>query len=392
MPETQVQGSVLVLILYDICEEIRLEDLRRILGVQPAGREPSFRHPAPEYVRFQRSPVVETVDAIVLETGETVTGRMKYYDYGVVSVEFQLPFNGSWESLVGLSSRHVAGQEFERRAIEVARQKVKRATPALVKPYENWLTEDYYIFHVSDAEGHPLAASLVKEHGDEIAQIVRGENVGLSDEERREVLASCLSYYPTDLAVLGWNAAFLFDSAAGAVTTIQLLEYANSQLLEFRYYDEVLTRRLASVYQSLDKGTGFMARWRLARASARLHTLLLDVTELTERTDNAIKFLSDMFSARLYRLAANKVGVLDYKTLVQQKISTAENLYKFMVDQFNQGRAFVLELMVVIILIIELVFCSAGRHKGGTVQPRAGRPEEFNGTFSYFLLRYQLLC
>lgn len=361
MTDPQLQGSVLVLILYDICEEIRLEDLRQILGIQPPGREPSFKHPAPEYVRFQRPPVVEAVEPIVLETGETVAGRMKFYDYGVVSVEFQLPFKGDWGSMVNLSSRHVAGQEFERRALEVARQKVKRALPSLVKPYKDWLTEDYYIFHVCEAEGHPLAANLVKEHSDEIAQIVRGENVKLSDEERREVLASCISYYPTDLAVVGWNAAFLYDTAAGAVTTIQLLEYANSQLLEFRYYDEVLTRRLASVYQSLDKGTGFMARWRLARASARLHTLLLDVTELTERTDNAIKFLSDMFSARLYRLAANKVGVLDYKSLVQQKIDTAENLYKFMVDQFNQGRAFVLELMVVIILIIELVFFFGGK-------------------------------
>lgn len=361
MPELQLRGSVLVLLLYDICEEIRLEDLRQILGIQPPGREPSFKHPAPEYVRFQRPPVVETVDPIVLETGETVTGRMKYYDYGVASLEFQLPFKGDWESLVNLSSRHLAGQEFERRAIDVARGKVKKAMPALVKPYENWLTEDYYIFHIEEAEGHPLAAHIVKEHGDEIAQIVRGENVKLSDEERREVLASCISYYPSDLAVLGWNAAFLYDTAAGAVTTIQLLEYANSQLLEFRHYDEVLTRRLALVYESLEKGTGILARWRLARASALLHTLLLDVTELTERTDNAIKFLSDMFSARLYRLAANKVGVLDYKSLVQQKISTAENLYKFMVDQFNQGRAFLLELMVVIILIVELVFFFGGK-------------------------------
>jgi len=89
--------------------------------------------------------------------------------------------------------------------------------------------------------------------------------------------------------------------------------------------------------------------------------LLLDVTELTERADNAIKFLSDMFSARLYRLAAGKVGVPDYKNLVQQKLGTAENLYRFMVDQFHQGRAFVLELMVVIILIIDLIFLFRGK-------------------------------
>ena len=361
MPLAHLKGSVLVLILFDVCEEIRLEELRKILGAHAPGREPSFKHPAPQYVRFERPPVVEPADSITLESGEAVTGKLKYHDYGVVSVEFQLPFEGDWASWVNLSSRYVAGQEFERHATQIARQRLGRAGPALVKPYENWLTEDYYIFHIIEAEGRPTAADLVKSHGDEIAEIVRGENTRLSNEECREVLASCISYYPSDLAVIGWNAAFLYDTPAGAETTIQLLEFANSQLLEFRYYDEVLTQRLASVYQSLDKGTGLLARWRLARASARLHTLLLDVTELTERTDNSIKFLSDMFSARLYRMAANKVGVLDYKSLVQQKLGTAENLYNFMVEQFNQGRAFILELMVVIILVIELVFLFKGK-------------------------------
>ena len=135
-----------------------------------------------------------------------------------------------------------------------------------------------------------------------------------------------------------------------------VIHYANSQLLEFRYYDEVLTRRLKRVYQSLDRGTGFLARWRLSGAAARLYTLLLEVTELTERTDNSIKFLSDMFSARLYRMAAAKVGVPDYKELVDRKLRTADSPYRFMVEQFNQSRAFALELLVVVILIVELWF------------------------------------
>jgi hypothetical protein len=46
---------------------------------------------------------------------------------------------------------------------------------------------------------------------------------------------------------------------------------------------------------------------------------------------------------------------------VTQKVRTAEELYRFMVDQFNQSRAFLLELTVVIILIIELVYLFRGR-------------------------------
>ena len=80
----------------------------------------------------------------------------------------------------------------------------------------------------------------------------------------------------------------------------------------------------------------------------------LDVTELTERTDNAIKFLSDMFYARAYRVAATEVGVTDYRTLVERKLRIAGDLYESMVGSFHQARSFVLEMMVVAILIIEL--------------------------------------
>jgi hypothetical protein len=139
-----------------------------------------------------------------------------------------------------------------------------------------------------------------------------------------------------------------------------LLEYANTQLLEFRHYDELLTARLTEVYQMLDRGTGPLQRWRMAREAARLNTIRLDVRELTERSDNAIKFLSDMFSARLYRLAAARVGVPDYRRLVDEKLRVASELYQFMNDRFHQSSALLLESMVVLILIIDLIFLFRG--------------------------------
>jgi hypothetical protein len=353
-------GSVLVLIQFDVCEEIHLDQLRQIFGARTL-EQPSLKHPAPGYVRYQRPPVVEAVEALVLDSGERLEGQIKYYDYGVLSVVLELPFAGDWDALVRLGSRWVWDVDFAGHASRIVRQKLERAAPALVKPYQNWLSEDYFIFHVREISGAPSVAELISTQGARIAQIVRGETAQLSDGERNEILQSGISYYPHDLAVIGWNAAFLYDSDAGAETAIQLLEYANSQLLEFRHYDELLTEELESVYASFDKGTGMLARWRLARDATKLHTVLLDVNELTEHADNAIKFLSDMFSARLYKLAASKVGVPDYKDLVTQKVQTAEELYRFMVDQFNQSRAFVLEALVVIILVIELVYLFRGK-------------------------------
>ena len=168
------------------------------------------------------------------------------------------------------------------------------------------------------------------------------------------MLQASLSYYPSDLLVVAWVAALVYDTAEGAAPTIQLLEYANAQLLEFRHYDEVLTRVLESVYKTLEHRGGLFRRWRMAREAERLNTLRLDITELTERTDNAIKFLSDMFYARAHRIAAGRVGVPDYRHLVEEKLRTAGELYDFMMNEFHQARAFILEVLVVAILVIEL--------------------------------------
>jgi hypothetical protein len=357
-----LQGSVLVLIQFDVSEEIRLDALRDIFGARR--QEASFKHPAPGYVRFQRPPVVERVEPLVLESGERLDAQIKYYDYGVLSVVFELPFSGDWDTLVRLAGRWVWDTDFTSFAQKIVKQKLERARPALVKPYDDWLHEDYFVFHVREIAGNPPASELLAAEGGRIAQIVRGENCPLSDGERQEILQSRISYYPNDLVVLGWNGAFIYDNAAGAEPAIQLLEYANSQLLEFRHYDELLTRELQSVYEFMDHGkTGIWARWRTAKRATRLHTVLLDVDELTERADNAIKFLSDMFSARLYKLAASRIGVTDYKDLVNQKVHTAEELYRFMVEQFHQSRAFVLEFLVVVILIIELFWLFKGSLK-----------------------------
>jgi hypothetical protein len=361
-PICPLHGSILVLIQYDVCEEIRLDVIRQLLQARHA--QATFKSSqAPGYVRYQRPPAVDRLEPIVLDSGERLTGEIKYYDYGVVSLVFELPFAGDWDKLVELSARWTSDTAFEKLANRVVRQRLERAAPALIKPYkeEKWLQEDYYIFHVREIDGSPAAEALLASNRNLIAQVVRGETCTLSDSERAEILQSRISYYPTDLAVIGWNAAFIYDTQAGAETAIQLLEYANSQLLEFRHYDELLTSELENVYDFLERGgTNTWSRWRTARAASKLHTVLLDVNELTERADNAIKFLSDMFSARLYKLCAQKVGVPDYKDLVREKLNTAEDLYRFMIDQFNQSRAFVLELMVVVILIIELIYFFKG--------------------------------
>jgi len=354
-----LRGSFSALVLYDVAEQIRLDTLRSLAGMEAPPREPVFKHLTPDYVRFERPPVVEHLGSISIGTGEPFQVRIKYFEYGVVSVELRLDFEADWEDLVRLSSRWMAEPEIEKRTLEIVRGCLERVGAALVDSYESRLDEDYNIIHVREArddQGQPLtAAALLAQHGQHVAQIVRGEATPLAPSEQNEALQAALSYYPCDLVVPGWVAAFVYDTPEGAVPTIQLLEYANTQLLEFRHYDEVLTRVLNTVYRALGHRGRFLRRWKMAGEAERLNALRLDVRELAERTDNAIKFLSDMFYARAYRVAASRVGVPDYRNLVDQKLKIAGELYEVMVNEFHQARAFILEAMVVAILVIELI-------------------------------------
>lgn len=354
----QLNGSISILALYDVCEEIRLQDLPPYIQGKAVPR--TFKHTAPDYVRFERPPVVESIEPVSIQTGERFEATLQYYDYGVVNLVLRHPFAGDWQQMQELASKWVSSTAFDDLSLRIVREKVAAVRPALVRPYESWPSEDYYIFHVLSSPELSKASEVIARYGQQISQIVRGESGLLAEGERSEVIQASMSYYPNDLTVVSWSAAFILDNEQGAEASLRLLEYANSQLLQFRHYDELLTRELRNVYRFLQKRAGVLAGWRMRPAAARLRTILLEVSELTERTNNALKFVGDMFAARLYKLCAVRIGVTDYGDLVAEKLRTIENLYSVMIDQFQQSRGFVLELMVVLILIIELGFLFHG--------------------------------
>ena len=227
---------------------------------------------------------MERLEPITLTGGEKLTPQVKSYDYGVISVLFELGFEADWETLIQLASRWVPNYALERQAQQIIRGRMDRIASALVRPYRDWLAEDYYIFTLSNVSGHPPASELLAQHGPQIAQILRGETVLLARGETEDVLQASLSYYPNDVVVVGWNAALVYDTPAGAETSVQILEYANSQLLEFRYYDELLTRELAAVYTSLKQREGLLRRWRMRGEASRLNSVTIEVAELVERS------------------------------------------------------------------------------------------------------------
>jgi hypothetical protein len=360
----KVQGYFRILNFFDMGEAIEMERLPALLGPGAVRHAPGFVHQTPEYAQAQNVPIRESVGSITLASGEKLEAAIKYYWFGVASVEFSTPFACDFESLGPQSYRWMNATEVEKAAEDLLHSRTEQFRPALTKPSTKWLDEDYLVIdiHLAEhADGRAVTAEeLLEAYGGEVAQLVRGEVIPLSGAEREEVLRAALSYYPNDLVVVGWAAALVYDKPEATSAVIDLLEYANTQLLEFRYYDELLTALLSNVYSSLEGEESFLTGLRLPRRAGRLNRLRLDIMELAERTEYAVKFISDTYYARVYRLSSVRIGVNDYKTLVAEKLKTAGELYEFMVTQFNERRMFALEVVVAVLVLLDVILLLKG--------------------------------
>jgi hypothetical protein len=99
---------------------------------------------------------------------------------------------------------------------------------------------------------------------------------------------------------------------------------------------------------------------RYRRAARQVHALFIDVNELTDKTENALKMVGDVYAARLYSLVAGRLGLDRWKQNVEEKLDTLDDIYRFTVDQTQMSRGHLLELTIILILILELVLFFLG--------------------------------
>jgi len=360
-----LRGSIRIFVFFDVGEAFDLEKLRTLVGPRAGPTKPDFPRRTPEYVRFENPPIEEPSEPLTLGSGEKVVCSIKYYEYAIVEVQLQVPFGGTWDDLMRQTARWMDAPDLEPECRAVVTRHLQRTSSAITRPRAEWLQENYLVIdldQMKDEEGEMLTADqILNSFGEQIGQLLRGEEARLARSTNDRILQGSLSYYSTDLLVVGFNAALVYDRPEESARSIQILEYARMQLLEFRYYDNYMTRVLADVYNNLDHKTNvLLSRWALPREANRLNTIRLDVMELTERVDNAIKFVSDSYYALAYRTAATRAGVPEYRDLVEKKLDTARELYDFMMAQFNEARLFLLEAAITILCFLDVLLLLRG--------------------------------
>ncbi len=221
------------------------------------------------------------------------------------------------------------------------------------RPSASTLEEDYLVATVQSFAA-PIAAAALGTDID-LVPLLSGEHERLADTARADILARRFSYYTDDLVVLTWDRAFIYEPRRDT-DVADVLEVANAQLLEMRYYDELLDDELPRMYDLVEATRRWsLAPRRFANLARRLYALVAEVTELTEKVDNALQVTEDVYLARVYTAALELFRVKLVSDAVDRKLAIIRDTYQALYDESASARAGLMETLILLLILVEVV-------------------------------------
>jgi hypothetical protein len=353
-----ITGTLHVFLALDWGDEILLDQARQLVPAESLVL--LRRRRTPTWFSYQPAPLYLALDPITLPLAEIgkveVRPGLTLFDFAAVSVAVRVPFSLTEEQLRGLASTLAEPTQLIQGLQAAVRPLYERLQPAIREPsWSEGFLEEYFVFQFPHdppvaAEGKPLASSL-----EWVANLVHLESGGLSQEESSEALRLRLSYSRTDLLIVDWAAAALFDRECDE--TLQALEFANLQLVEFRSIDQRLDKSLAEAEKLIRSLTQtWLPFWRLfGRPLRRVGEFKVEANHLFERTGNALKLVGDPYLARAYRLASARFHLETWEQSILRKLSVAEGIYQVVATQAGAFRTEFLEALIVLLIVIEIV-------------------------------------
>ncbi len=356
-------GTLRVYRLFDVADAIDLGRAEALAGA-PTSRvrlEGSRTHSA---IEIPRPPLRLALGprALPLASGERPChARANLLDYGVASVLYELPIpkGTPLEALLPLAEELLdqPTPALDAAARREASDLAAALGPALEKPHAWEGLETYTVFFVRAFEGQTTARDLMERAP--LARLLLGETSPqpLAHAEVEDVLKHHFSYLADDLAVVDWNSAFVYEPSA--VTDIpDLLEFATAHLLELRYYDALLDRELQRLYDEVEVAggrTSVLTR-RYVKLQRRTAALLLELSEMIERLENAVKIVGDFYLARLYQAAVRRFRLPAWQETVLRKQRLLADVNQLLNAEAGRRRSELLEITIILLLLWEVVY------------------------------------
>ncbi len=350
----RLDATIHLAFAFDIGYEIDLDRARAMLPGESGLL--ARRRRTPDSIQYRPAPLRLTLDASGmalpggLATTRPLRAELTVFDFAAISLMVQFPVRASASELLELAGNLAEPSPLNVAARLVVNPWIERLKPVVDGFEVSDLIEEYIVFQLGDVKPDWIATNT-----DWIAGLIRLESGPLSAAEVREATKLGFSYTPDDLVMLDWAAGFVADR--DCADTLQVIEFANVQLLEFRHIDDRLDDRLEAAYRLIHAERGRGPRlWRTHSATVRsVRELEIEATSLFERADNNLKLIGDQYLSRVFDLARTRFHLGEWQQSIRRKLEVVGDVYDLLVQQAGGTRMEVLEVIVVVLIALEIL-------------------------------------
>lgn len=352
------KGRILVYRVYDIGAEIDL-DVVEALFEDKKFKERFKLERKNKSLIISRSPVSIHLGPVEFNLNDRrVVADLvaKVWHFGTLSLCFQIPIDEdtSWMRLV----ENAAWMEKDSAIDHLAHQKAKEFQNDIIRAISNptvWtMNEDYVIYYIQEFNGLDAPASQLIERVDVPALILAETKEYLSDSMKKSILENRFQYSRDDLVVVDWNSALVVEPG-GSMDVPLIIEFALNQLLEMRYYDDLLDQRLNTLYNEVvGKKRGLFSN-KYSNLAEEAGQIYLEISEIVENVENSFKTVGDFYLATIFRASSQRFRFEDWQRSIDDKLSNLAEVSKLLHSEVNESRNQMMEIIIIALIAVEVV-------------------------------------
>lgn len=357
-------GSLLVFRFLDVAEELDLERAELAFRSKGPVRRVPLRHESSAALALDTLPVEIELGPRPLALaalGRTleVVARLRLFRFGVVAVVLEAPIAAptAIADLVPITAALWDSTDVDETARALVAELAEPLAQLAGAPLSTApLVERYGVVSATDVDVDPLASPRDREP---LARLLLGESDPrpLASSECEDVLRHAFRYFADDLAIVHTTSALVVEPS-GQRDVVLALELACSQILELRVYDGMIDQELDRLYTELTRasGHGWWVFGRSHRAlSRRAQKHMVELSELIDRAESAVKVASDLFLGRVYLAALDRQHAGAWRETVSRKLRLFAQVYDVLKEEAHAQRSLAVEVVIVLLIAVEIV-------------------------------------
>lgn len=349
-----MKTSIYTYRLYDVADEINLDSVQALwMSRNKIASRLRLNRISIRSIQFQNPPVLVELGSHELKIGGKdyfVDVYARIFDIGVISIIFNvqpdedITRQGYMDLVMGVEE--MPDEEF-RSFLDATLETIR---PACANPNVSGFDEDFTVYYFQD----PVPQDW------DIAPFLLKDREPVNEGTRKDVLANRFSY-ADDVAYLTWDSALVYD-ATGSTDIPDLLEFANAQYLELRYYDNFLNHAIDKTYDVIGAPDATQSakiqQFRTIRDE--LLETMADVSSLTSNITNALLVTEDVFYAKVYARYLDLLKARVWQENIELKMQVLQRCYNMINDavsnhqmeKIRRQNHFLLLIMTILLAII----------------------------------------